>query len=144
MLLIRFAVPFGIFNGKNGTFHKASSLRDEDVKEMVETISHRVIRLLERHGVPDGDRYDEFPEEQSLLSGIAAASVFSRVATGDRAGFGVRRVLSDPAEGVRTGTCAMRHEVLVFTPLPSSRRGTRPAWSGSACTYPGRPWPKGA
>ena len=93
----------GVFNGKNAKFHEAPPLRDEDVKEIVETTAHRVIRLLERQGVLDGDGYDEFSEEQPLLSGITAASVFNMVATGERTGFRVRRVLSDPAEGVRTG-----------------------------------------
>jgi len=93
----------GVFNGKNATFDKAPPLRDEDVKEIVETVSHGVIRLLERQGVLDGEGCDEFSEEQPLLSGIAAASVFNMVATGERAGFRVRRVLGDPAEGVRTG-----------------------------------------
>ncbi len=87
----------GVFNGKNANFHKAPLLRDEDAKEIVETVAHRVIRLWERQGGLDGDGYDAFSEEQPLLSGITAASVFSMVATGDRAGFRVRRVLSDPA-----------------------------------------------
>ena len=93
----------GVFNGKNANFHKAPPLQDEDVKEIVETVAHRVIRLLERQGVLEGDGCEEFSEEQPLLSGIAAASVFSMVATGDRAGSRVRRILSDPAEGIRTG-----------------------------------------
>ncbi len=42
--------------------------------------------------------YDESP----TLAGITAASVQNMIATGDRAGLPVRRVLSDPAQGVRT------------------------------------------
>jgi hypothetical protein len=93
----------GIFNKKNATFHEAPPLRDEDVKSIVETIAHRVIRLLERQGVLDDNVYDDFAKEQPLLSGITAASVSNMVATGDRAGLRVRRILSDPAEGIRTG-----------------------------------------
>ena len=42
--------------------------------------------------------YDESP----TLAGITAASVHNIIATGDRAGLPVRRVLSDPAQGIRT------------------------------------------
>jgi len=42
--------------------------------------------------------YDESP----TLAGITAASVQNMIATGDRAGLPVRRVLSDPAQGIRT------------------------------------------
>lgn len=93
----------GIFNGKNATFHEAPPLRDEDVKSIVETTAHRVIRLFERQGVLDENAYDDFAEKQPILSGITAASVSNMVATGDRAGLRVRRILSDPAEGIRTG-----------------------------------------
>ncbi len=93
----------GVFNRKNATFHEAPPLRDEDVKRIVETTAHRVIRLLERHGVLDENAHDDFAAEQPILSGITAASVSNMVATGDRAGLRVRRILSDPAEGIRTG-----------------------------------------
>jgi len=93
----------GIFNEKRATFHEAPPLRDEDVKSIVETTAHRVIRLLERQGMLDENASDDFADEQPILSGITAASVTNMVATGDRVGLRVRRILSDPAEGIRTG-----------------------------------------
>jgi hypothetical protein len=76
---------------------------DEDVKQVAETVAARAIRLLERRGViGEQDVYDPFSEESPVLAGMTAASVSNMIATGDRAGLPVRRVLSDPAQGVRT------------------------------------------
>ena len=76
---------------------------DEDVKQIAETVAARAIRLLERRGViGEHDVYDAFSEETPVLAGMTAASVRGMIATGDRAGLPVRRVLSDPARGVRT------------------------------------------
>jgi hypothetical protein len=76
---------------------------DEDVEQIAETVAARAIRLLERRGViGEHDVYDAFSEESPVLAGMTAASVRSMNATGDRAGLPVRRVLSDPAKGVRT------------------------------------------
>ncbi len=128
----------GILNGKNATFHEALPLRDEDVKSIVETIAHRVIRLLERQGGLDDNVYDDFAEEQPLLSGITAASVFNMVSTGDRAGLRARLILSDPAEGIRTERLCY-----VSMPQPASMPAIKPVWNGSATMYLGRRWPKG-
>jgi len=92
----------GVFNAKNNVFHEAPVLRDEDVKEIVEKIAHRVIRLLRRRGILDDD-FDELAEDQPVLAGIASASIMGMVSIGDRAGRLVRRVLGDPADGIRTG-----------------------------------------
>jgi hypothetical protein len=76
---------------------------DEDVKQVAETVAARAIRLLERRGViGEQEVYDEFSAESPVLAGMTAASVRNMIATGDRAGLPVRRVLSDPAQGVRT------------------------------------------
>jgi len=76
---------------------------DDDVKQIAETVAARAIRLLERRGVlGEHDVYDVFSEESPVLAGMTAASVSEMIATGDRAGLPVRRVLSDPARGVRT------------------------------------------
>jgi hypothetical protein len=54
--------------------------------------------LLERRGVlGEHDAYDAFSDESPVLAGMTAASVRGMIATGDRAGLPVRRVLSDPA-----------------------------------------------
>ena len=84
-------------------FVPAPRLKDEDVKALVETIAHRVIRLLERRGVLDGNETDRLTDESPILAGVTAASVQGMIATGKRAGLPVRRVLSDPADAVRTG-----------------------------------------
>jgi hypothetical protein len=84
-------------------FVHAPPLKDDDVKALVETIAHRVIRLLERRGILDGNETDRLADESPILAGVTAASVQGMIATGERAGLPVRRVLSDPANAVRTG-----------------------------------------
>jgi hypothetical protein len=93
----------GVFNAKTNVFHAAPPLQDEDVKEIVEVTAHRVIRLLKKRGVLDGDAHDDFADEEPLLAGMTSASIMGLVSTGDRAGRNVRRVLSDPSDAVRTG-----------------------------------------
>jgi hypothetical protein len=95
----------GVYAESDGEpqFHLAPILTDEDVCWIVETTAHRVIRLLERRGVLDGASLDRLADEEPVLAGVTAASVRGMVATGERAGMRVRRVLSDPWEGVRTG-----------------------------------------
>ena len=84
-------------------FFEAPSPTDEDIKTVSETTASRVLRLLNRRGViGDQDLYDPFSDENPPLAGMTAASVSGMIATGDRAGLPVRRVLSDPAQGVRT------------------------------------------
>jgi len=90
-------------DAKQPFFFEAPSPTDEDIKTVTETTASRVLRLLHRRGViGEQDLYDPFSEETPLLAGMTAASVRGMIATGDRAGLPVRRVLSDPAEGVRT------------------------------------------
>ena len=93
----------GVFNVKSGRFHEAPPLKDEDVKGIVETTAHRVVRLLERRGILGMGEFDDFAQEQPILAGMTNASILGLVATGDRRGMPVRRVLQDPAEGVKTG-----------------------------------------
>jgi len=67
-----------------------------------ETTAHRVIRLLERRGViGDTFEYDAFAEEHPILAGMTFASTKMQVAGGARAGRPVRRILQDPAEGIK-------------------------------------------
>jgi hypothetical protein len=68
----------------------------------VEVTARRVIGLLRRRGVLDTE-YDTLAEEEPILAGMTSASIMGLVSTGDRAGRRVRRVLSDPAEAVKTG-----------------------------------------
>jgi hypothetical protein len=83
-------------------FVPAPTLTDDDVRDLVETVATRVLRLLERRGILDGDELDPLAEKSPMLAGMTAASVQGLVATGERAGRIVRRVLSDPAAAVRT------------------------------------------
>jgi len=66
-------------------------------------VSHRVIRLLENRGLLEEDAYDKLADEEPVLAGMTSASVQRLISAGDRAGMQVRRVLSDPAEGIQTG-----------------------------------------
>ena len=75
---------------------------DEEVRRIVETVAFRVIRLLKKRGVLDANDFDPFQEASPALSAMTAASVQGLVATGERSGMRVRRVLSDPDQGVRT------------------------------------------
>ncbi|MCP4197703.1 MAG: hypothetical protein GY762_11200 [Proteobacteria bacterium] len=94
-------VPDGVFNAKNNVFHAAPTLQNEDVKEIVELTSYRIIRLLRRRGVLDDLAFDRFTEEQPIFAGMTSASIMGMVATGDRAGRRVSRVLADSAEAVQ-------------------------------------------
>jgi hypothetical protein len=78
---------------------------DDEIKKLVETIAKRVIRLLVRRGVLDdtADAPDRLSEEEPALAGLLKASVLGTAATGERAGRRIRRVLSDPVPGQRTG-----------------------------------------
>jgi hypothetical protein len=94
----------GEFNKNTRVFHSAPSLKDEVVKEIVETTAHRVIRMLKRRGVLDENEYDTFAEEQPVLAGMTSASIIGLVSVGERAGQQVRRVLQGSGRG-----CEDRH-----------------------------------
>ncbi|MBN2527265.1 MAG: transposase [Deltaproteobacteria bacterium] len=59
--------------------------------------------MLKKRGVLAQDAYDDFAQEQPLLAGMTSASIIGLVSIGERAGQRVRRILQDPAEGVKTG-----------------------------------------
>mgnify|MGYP003708016479 CR=1 FL=1 len=82
---------------------RAPRLTDDRVQQMVETTANRVVRLLQRRGLLEEGSVDPLWESEPLLAAMTAASVQGQVATGDRAGQRVRRRLSDPQEGVRSG-----------------------------------------
>ncbi len=77
-------------------------MSDDDVQQIVETTARRLIRLCTRRGLLDDSQADPLADEEPLLAAITAASVRGVVATGERAGQRLRRVLRDPATGVRT------------------------------------------
>ena len=84
-------------------FVPAPPLTDDDVRTIVETTAQRVVRLCERRGLCEAGTTDPLWEQEPLLVQISAASVQDMVATGDRAGRKVRRRLTDPEDGVRSG-----------------------------------------
>jgi hypothetical protein len=85
-------------------FVPAPRLTDDDVQRLVETTARRVVRLCQRRGLLEDGAVDPYWEQEPLLAQLAAASVQGVVATGERAGRRVRRQLSDPEDGVRSGT----------------------------------------
>jgi hypothetical protein len=89
--------------GAAPVFVPAPPLRDADVQRIVETAAHRLVRLLQQRGVLDETEVETLVEEEPLLAALAAASIQGQLATGPRAGHRVRRLLSDPIEGLRSG-----------------------------------------
>jgi len=65
--------------------------------------AQRVVRLCQRRGLFEAGSTDPLWEQEPLLAQISAASVQGMVATGERAGRRVRRRLTDPEDGVRSG-----------------------------------------
>ena len=83
-------------------FVPAPPLSDQAVQQIVETSSRRIIRLCTKHGLLDDTAADPLTDEEPVLAALTAASVRGITATGERAGQRLRRVLKDPATGVRT------------------------------------------
>jgi hypothetical protein len=84
-------------------FVPAPPLTDDDVQQIVQTSARRIIRLCARRGLLDDSPMDPLNDQAPVLAAIIAASVRGLIATGERAGQRLRRVLRDPAAGVRTG-----------------------------------------
>jgi hypothetical protein len=80
----------------------APPLTDDDVQQIVQTSARRIIRLCMKRGLLDDAQADPLTDEEPVLAAIAAASVRGLIATGERTGQRLRRVLRDPATGVRT------------------------------------------
>jgi hypothetical protein len=99
-------IPDGVWvaaaNGRP-TFVAVPPPTDADIQQLVERTAQRVVRLLQRRGLLDPQAPDPLAQEQPLLAALTAASIQGRVATGPRAGQRLRRRLTDPAEGHRTG-----------------------------------------
>ena len=132
----------GVYANEEGkatpVFVPAADLEDEDVKNIVETTAQRVIGLLARRGILDGDQLDPLAEESPLLAGVTAASVKGMIATGERAGMRVRRVLSEPAEGVRTGHLCYASRGFSLHAATAVAAGDRAALE-RLCKYVARP-----
>ena len=72
------------------------------MQQVVETSARRIIRLFTKHCLLDDSAADPLADEKPVLAALAAASVRGLTATGARTGQRLRRVLKDPATGVRT------------------------------------------
>ena len=83
-------------------FVPAPPMTDDDVQQIVQTSARRIIRLCTKRGLLDDAQTDPLADEEPVLAAITAASVRGLIATGERAGQRLRRVLRDPATGVRT------------------------------------------
>ncbi len=88
-------------------FIAAPKLGDDDVQQIVETTARRLIRLCMKRGLLDDSQVDTLADEEPVLAAITAASVRGLIATGERAGQRLRRVLRDPATGVRNGAAVL-------------------------------------
>ena len=100
----RFPMLDGVYvdDDEQPVFMPAPALSDSDVQQIVQTTALRVIRLCRKRGLLEDGQVDPLSDEAPLLAAIAAASIRGAVATGERAGQRLRRVLRDPAQGVRT------------------------------------------
>jgi hypothetical protein len=85
MLFLDGAYTFG---GRGGAFHRAHRPSNAELGKLLDTLSRRVVRLLERRGLLIAD--PEFPalafEAGSSLDQLQAASVHYRIAIGPHAG----------------------------------------------------------
>ena len=77
-------------------FAPTPSLGDDDVQQIVQTSARRIIRLCVKRGLLGDAQADPLADEEPLLAAITAASVNGVIATGERAGHRLRRVLQRP------------------------------------------------
>lgn len=85
MLLLGGAYAFG---DKRSTFHRAHRPSDEELHRLLDTLSRRIVRVLERRGLLIADSHHpqlDF-EPGSNLDHLHAASIAYRVTIGPRAG----------------------------------------------------------
>lgn len=81
------------FRGKRANFHRARRPTSEELRRLLDTLSRRIVRILERRGLLIAD--PQFPhlnlEPGSSLDHLQAASIAYRIAIGPHAG---RKALS--------------------------------------------------
>ena len=95
---------WGLYRWRRGTPVRTGAAVDgRDVQQIVQTSARRIIRLCRKRGLLDSTQADPLTDEEPVLAAITAASVRGLIATGERAGQRLRRVLRDPARGIRTG-----------------------------------------
>ena len=133
------------------TFVAVQPPTDEQVQRLIEQAAVRLIERLQRRGVLDDSHTDPLSDQEPVLAALTAASIQGTVATGERAGRRVRRVLADPAEGIGTAPLCFaargfskRRLAGAARKPPPSRPTTRPAANASAATSANRRWPMDA
>ena len=77
---------------KDPVFVELPPPTDEEIRELVETISQRIIRCLKRKGYRVDDFCDEEQADDELFAEVQSASVQSIIALGERRGKKVRRI----------------------------------------------------
>ena len=116
-------------------FVPAPALQYSDVQRIVELASHHLVRLLQRRGVLDSPQADALAEEAPLLSALSSAICSSQLATGPRTGRRVRRLLSDPSKGQRSGRLCFSARVFLCMRPCVYRPRIVWAWSGCVAAY---------
>ena len=107
-------------------FVPAPPLSDQAVQQIVETSARRIMRLCTKRGLLDDTAADPLTDEEPMLAALTAASVRGLTATGARTGQRLRRVLKDPATGVRTAPLCFASQRLSFALKTPWSDGTRP------------------
>jgi hypothetical protein len=76
------------FHGNRVTFHRARRPDNSELTELLETLSRRIVRVLERRGLLIADPVDPYLEfvPGSSLDQLQAASIAYRIASGPHAG----------------------------------------------------------
>jgi hypothetical protein len=122
------------FSGQRPTFHRARRLPPDELLKLLDSLSRRIVRLLERRGLLIAD--SEHPaldlEVGSPLDQIQAASLHYRIAFGPHAG---RKARADRHAGkascaqARKPPCRLSRHALIGTParLLARKRANRHA-----------------
>jgi ribosomal protein S27E len=76
------------FGGRKARFHRARRATNDDLARLLDTLSRRIVRLLERRGLLIADPVDPYLEFEvgSSLNQLQAASINYRIAIGPHAG----------------------------------------------------------
>lgn len=77
---------------ENPVFHGLPPPTDEEIRELVETLSKRILKLLKRKGYPVDDESEIVSCEEETFLDVQSASVQSLIALGERCGQKVRRL----------------------------------------------------
>ena len=78
--------------GETAVFHPLTPPTNDEVRELVETLSMRILKCLKRKGYPVEDDVDIPAEEEETFLDVQSASVQSLISLGERRGQKVRRL----------------------------------------------------